>query len=309
MNDIYDTSHLIERAGTFRRLLSELFDCGDHNQIVLTPGILIALRELFSVLTVRQLLLTDREYYPADYFPAQDAQVCQVDKFVDAVCRSKPQAVLASVVTWDGEELPVREWFCHIRQQLGRQCPLLIADYSHAGAAGFTSVRGLEADLVCGDPAKWITDQQQSKLAFLSFRSRDLMRHAHQVFAPYFLALEGHAPECAARWVDPAEICSICNWCESRAIKRSDLFDCHRKNLNLAQALSDRWAMPAKPQTGILSISDEPDDPLFKTLDEVGLVWRHPTGSIRVKCRSDILDSANLRFMTNGAATETISFG
>ena len=60
------------------------------------------------------------------------------------------QAVLASPASWRGARQPVAEQFASIREALGREAPLLVADYAHAGSIGFPSVDGLSADDVRG---------------------------------------------------------------------------------------------------------------------------------------------------------------
>ena len=58
-------------ASDLRRTISELFEVSRPDRIVLAPGILVALRLLFSHLRIRRILLTGEEYYSESHFPGE----------------------------------------------------------------------------------------------------------------------------------------------------------------------------------------------------------------------------------------------
>ncbi len=168
---------------------------------------LSGLRQLFSVERVDRLVLTSEEYYAPRHFPTLRCDVASPSTLVARVAAARPGAVIASVVSWRGAPLPVSALFGEIRRVLGARTPLLVADYTHAGAIGFPPVSALNADVVSGDAEKWLLPaRQRSRLAFLWMRSPAVFRSAARSFSPFFLAVDGRTDARSARWLDPQEV-------------------------------------------------------------------------------------------------------
>ena len=142
---------LHSKAARIRQTFSELFDAPPASRIVLVPSILAALHILFAKLRVRRMVLTSGEYYGALHFPAQRVESVGVKDLIKRTKELKPDVVMVSVVTWKGEVLPCAELFAEIRSMRGREgAPLLVADYCHAGAVGFPSVKKFAATWFAG---------------------------------------------------------------------------------------------------------------------------------------------------------------
>jgi hypothetical protein len=273
-----------------RCTLSEAFDAPRPERIVLAPGILNALQILFANMDVRRVMLSSEEYYGPAHLPAQRVAQVPSEQIVPRIKGFRPDVVIVSVVSWRGTPLPVRQLFSQIRKlHGGRRRPVLIADYSHAGAVGFPGVKSLGADLVCGDLDKWVTAPGRcGKLAFLWFKSRWLFSTAETAFEPFFLARDNADSLFASRWVDPSEIVRAHEWLKHVGMCRSMLLGRHRANQKFALQLASLFGISEPVKSNILWLPrDRMNDKHVRELERQGLVWRTADGRIRILCRAD----------------------
>jgi selenocysteine lyase/cysteine desulfurase len=282
-----DLRHSTRDASRVRREIARLFDATPAERIVLAPGMLSSLRHLFFALHVDRLMLTADEYYAPHHFPAMRVETVPASALVARIGRSRPGAVIVSVVSWQGKPLPVAALFGEIRRAFGARAPLLIGDYTHAGAIGFPAVFDLQADIVSGDPAKWLLPPRQgSRLAFLWVRSPRLFRTAQQTFAPFFLAVERQTVPRSARWLDPEEVRAVAAWLAAARLTRRGLLDRHHANLRMKRAVAQALGVsPDGPASVLWTKKRMPE--LLERLERLGLAWR-VDGFTRILCRSEI---------------------
>ena len=67
--------HMLAVADDLRTAISDLLEVRHSDRIILTPGILVALRILFPHLQIKRILLTTEEYYSESHFPGEAARV------------------------------------------------------------------------------------------------------------------------------------------------------------------------------------------------------------------------------------------
>jgi hypothetical protein len=282
-------------ANDLRETISDLLEVPHSDRIILAPGILIALRVLFSHLHIERIALTSEEYYGAEHFPGETVRVASCDALFDPLLTVDFEAVLASPASWRGTRQPVEALFASIRERLGRRAPLLVADYAHAGSVGFPSVDRLGADVVCGDMEKWILPPDwNTRVAFLWFRTEQVYLRAVEAFRPFFLATKASDVSMLARWIDPSDVLAVSRGLASLGVTPSRLRERHRADMRLARELA-RSVEPARvPQTSILWFEEnELDGETVEELDKFGLVWRIPGRGTRVLCRSDVAAGAH----------------
>jgi selenocysteine lyase/cysteine desulfurase len=271
-----------------RREIARLFGARPAGQIVLAPGMLSGLRQLFSSLHIERLALTTEEYYAPSHFPAVACDAASPSTLAARVAATSPGAVIASVVSWRGTPLPVSALFDEIRRALGARTPLLVADYTHAGAIGFPAVSDLNADVVSGDPEKWLLPPgQRSRLAFLWIRSPSAFRHATRAFSPFFLALEGRTDERSARWIDPRELREVAAWLSGEHVTRRALRDRHQANLRMKHRLARKLGVASDGDASVLWIRQPIPRALESRLARLGLLWHAEDGRARILCRAD----------------------
>jgi hypothetical protein len=281
-----DISQASRDATRVRREIARLFDGPPARRVVLAPGGLSALRHFFSVLGVERLALTAEEYYAPRHFPAITVTSTPTSGILSRVRKSRPQAVIVSVVSWRGEPLPVGEIFAEIRAQ-SASAPLLVADYTHAGAIGFPPMTALNADLVCGDPEKWLLPCGPSKLGFLWMGSPALFRVARAAFAPFFLAVDARSDPRSARWVDPLEVGRIARWLTDARLTRRKLDARHQGNLRMKQMLAETLGIDSRGDSSVIWTTARVPTPLRKRLESLGLIWRAGTHA-RILCRAEV---------------------
>jgi hypothetical protein len=269
-----------------RRDIARLFDGHPARRIVLAPGVLSPLRHLFSALGVERLALTAEEYYAPRHFPVIRVSRAPAAALLAQIRKSRPQAIVVSVVSWRGEPLPVAEIFAAIRAQSAR-APLLVADYTHAGAIGFPPMRGLNADLVCGDPEKWLLPRGPSRLGFLWTGSPALFRVARTAFAPFFLAVDAPVDPRSARWVDPLDVRRIARWLTDTRPTREKLEARHQGNLRMKRRLAQTLGIDSRGESSVIWTTARIPVPLRKRLESLGLIWRVGTHT-RILCRAEV---------------------
>jgi hypothetical protein len=242
---------------------------------------------LFSNLGVRRVTLSAEEYYGPAHFSQFETELAAVDDLVRRVLDQKPGAVVLSVVTWRGRVVPLAEIFRELRETLGEATPVLVADYSHGGAAGFPDIGGLDADIVCGDPLKWIArPEEEARLAFLRIRDGALLEKSRRVFQPFFLATAEGQEQLFARWLDPQEVQAAVAKLSEHGLDRDLLQLRHTQNLSLAKQLAPLLGLSERVQSSILW--SEYERPLPDWLAGGELVWRPPGGGMRILCRADV---------------------
>jgi hypothetical protein len=284
----FDLKQSRRDASRVRRELARLFDAQPAGRIVLAPGMLAGLRHLFSAAQVERLVLTTEEYYAARHFPGLCVEEWDAAALVARVTAIKPGAVIASVVSWQGTPLPVAAMFGEIRRVLGARTPLLVADYTHAGAIGFPAVSELNADVVSGDPEKWLLPApQRSRLAFFWMRSPAVFQTAAQAFSPFFLAVDGHPDPRSARWIDPQELRDVAAWLTGARLTRRGLLDRHRANLRMKHRVAQRIGMAPDGDASVLWTGRQIPKSLESQLSRRGLLWHTADGFTRILCRAD----------------------
>jgi selenocysteine lyase/cysteine desulfurase len=281
-------------ANDLRKTISDLLEVRHADRIVLTPGILVALRMLFSHLRIKRILLTSEEYYGADHFPGATVQIAPCEAIPRLLQTREFDVLLASPAGWRGARQPVEELFGWIRKTLGRRAPLLVADYAHAGSIGFPAVESLGADLVCGDLEKWILPPDwNSRVAFLWFRTQRLFARAAKVFRPFFLATQSSNVSMLARWVDPDDLLAVSTKLADLGVTAAQLRERHQADMELARELANQLHPSEAPETSILWLEgDEPAGETVAYLEKLGLAWRLPGRGVRVLCRSDVVAGA-----------------
>ena len=281
---------MLSLANDLRAKISDLLEVDHADRIVLTPGILVALRILFARLRIERILLTSEEYYDEDHFPEATVHIARCEAISELALQGNCEAVVASPASWRGMRQPVAEQFASIRKALGSEAPLLVADYAHAGSIGFPSVHALGADVVCGDLEKWILPPDcNSRVAFLWLRTAGLFREAAAAFRPFFLATRAPEVSMSARWVDPADVLAVSRRLTDLGVAAGQLRERHRADLEFARDLAGRLHASRVPETSILWFEeDELDAEMVEDLEKMGLVWRLPGRGTRVLCRSDV---------------------
>jgi len=284
----FDLRQSTRHASRVRREIARLFGAAPAARIVLAPGMLSGLRQLFAAVAVDRLVLTTEEYYGRRHFPTLACDVVPASRLVASVTATRPDAVIASVVSWRGAPLPVAAWFHEIRRTLGPRAPLLVADYTHAGAIGFPPVARLEADVVSGDPEKWLLPpHQRSRLAFLWIRSPAVFRKAARTFSPFFLAVDGRTDPRSARWLDPEEMRHVAEWFSEARLSRRGLLDRYRANQGMKDQVARRIGIASRGPASVLWTEKPIPGSLESQLNRLGLLWRAADGYARILCRTD----------------------
>lgn len=277
-------------ADFVRGHLGALYGCSDAHQIILCPGQLIGLIQIFHALRLRSILLTDEEYYTRDHFPGMKVSTCAPGDIARTAVRMHPDAVLMSIVGWKGKELPVRGQFCEIRQH-SQPPPVLICDYAHAGAIGFPQFASFGADFICGDVNKWVLpNTHMSQLAFVWAEKPLFRKRMNRIFGGYYLAEVGGCAERSARWISPHDLRSAAEWLKQTGMTRNMLVANHLHNLERARRIARSLALTPPTKSCIIWLAGgaRKRTTLFaKALArEDGIhVWRTSEG-VRIMCAS-----------------------
>lgn len=272
-------------AGRIRRFIARVHGAGPADDLILTPGVLVALRAFLAARRARRLVMSDQEYYEPSHFPELDVTVVAVSDLPRACRRARADAVLVSTVSYRGARLPIGELATTLRSN-GR-APLVIADVTQSGAAGFPRVDSLGADVCCGDATKWITPiTHPDRLGFVWFRD-ELRTSAQSIFGAFFQATATPHAACAARWLQPAELLGLDRYLAAQGLTRQRLTSRHRDDLSLARRLALELGVPA-PDTAILWLEPDAARRLPEWARRRRLVWDFPDGSARVLCQTQI---------------------
>ncbi len=286
MNDKIETHYALARE--VRRLVSDVYGATSP-AVVLAPGSLAGLRLILFSLGVKRMTLSAGEYFDAASFPDRTVNLVGADDVEEHVLKRRPNAVVLSTVTWKGERLPLEAIFERLRRRMGPRAPILVADFAHAGAAGFPKVGMSGADIVVGDATKWITPPTwPDKVAWLWFRSPEHRALARRVFAPFYLALARPASKLEARWVDPDAVEKIVAFKRSAKPVRRALLSRYTKDLALSRRMAG-WCGAGQPSSCMVWIKSEAGvAKIPKWAETLGLLWHPPAGGVRVMCRSDL---------------------
>lgn len=279
----------VTAAGIVRSRICALLSCADVAALFFTPSSLVALRIILPILGIRRLLLTDREYYTKSHFAGIETSICAFQDVMETVDRLRPDAVIVSVVGWQGASIPDLNFFQNLRSAAGGST-LLLADYGHAGAIGFPGVDELSADLTFGTPSRWIAPwTAKDQLGFLCARSQEVTIKLTEVFRAFYLATADDRLKLQSRWVDPAVIAQLWAWLEEHPVERADLACQHERNMRVARALAADLGLKSRIDSAILWLAEKSEHPSLNPFRRAGLVWDPPTGGTRILCREDIL--------------------
>jgi selenocysteine lyase/cysteine desulfurase len=275
-------------AREVRRLVADVYGAASP-AVVLAPGTLAGLRLVFASLGVKRVTLSAGEYFDAASFPEARVDVVDAGDLLASIVRRRPDAVVLSAVTWMGERLPLEPLCRQIRGRLGAKAPLLVADFAHAGAAGFPKVTEVGADVVVGDVTKWITPPSwPDKLGYLWFRSADHRALAQRLFAAFYLALARPTSALESRWVDPGAALKVAAFRRRTKVTRRRLLARYAADLALAKRMAG-WCGVAEPSSPLLWIQSRAGIAKIPTwAKDLGLLWRPPSGGARAMCRSDL---------------------
>jgi hypothetical protein len=258
-----------EDAGRVRRTLARLFSLTPVRQVVLLPGVLAGLRLALPRLGIRTLLLGPREYFAPRHFPDLRVRVAR-RPLCEEIRRFRPDAVLVSPVSYDGREHDLRDV----------RAPLVIADATHAAAAGGFRLDRLGADLVVGDAAKWLLPPPfPSAFSYLWTPRPELFRRLRPAFDPFFLCVAGPQGRNQAQLLSLADLRRGADWIRANAPTRRGLELRHRKNLRLASALAGFGAARSAIVVVPRGVRVRPE-----------LALPLPGGRVRILCRSELFD-------------------
>ncbi|MGA2383657.1 MAG: hypothetical protein ABSG61_09515 [Gemmatimonadales bacterium] len=275
-------------AGHVRQLVADVYGAAS-SAVVLAPGTLAGLRLVFASLGIERIALSAGEYFDAASFPDTAVDVLDAGDVLESVVRHQPNAVVLSQVTWKGERLPLAPIFHHIRRRVGARTPLLVADYAHAGAAGFPKMAESGADVVVGDATKWITPSTwPDQVGYLWFRSPEHRAQARRIFASFYLACARPAAALEARWVDPAAVEKVAAFRMSAKPTRKKLVERSARDLALAKRMAGLCGVP-EPASSLLWVTSSAGvAKIPKWVEDQGLLWRPAAGGARMMCRSDL---------------------
>ena len=273
-----------ETAVQLRRGLAALFCCHHPENMVLAPGTTIALKTLLSGMEIKSLMLGPNEYCSEQHFAPLTVSISTEEAMIRDIEMTRPEAVLLSIVSWQGKQFPLPSIFRQLRERFGDACPLLIADYSHAGSIGFPEIDVLGADVVVGDLSKWVLiPGVADELCFLYPVSARIAATCLTLFAPLFLATTLNIDR-SDRWVMPEQLERAAAWFSISKLSRESLLEQYQRNRAMAFALApnSKWS---DPEVCILWFQDVTAIP---TEIPEELLWPTQNG-IRLMCREDVL--------------------
>jgi hypothetical protein len=270
-------------ANSLRNRLAECFGISEPEHVIFTNGVTTSLRLIFAGLNVRKLILGPEEYCsPIHFFPL-DVTVADEHDLLAAVQSSNAQAIILSTVAWTGRSFNVSEVFYGLRKALGPKCPILVADYSHAGAAGFPAIETLNADLVVGDLQKWLLPNGVADELCFAYPCSSFLHYAcEKVFTGCFLATESTIPN-MVRWISPTQITLATKWATRVNVTKAFLAERHRDNEKLRERLLSEMNCV---DSGTLIVWMQSGTAVPQWLND-DLVWKTGSG-VRIMCRADV---------------------
>lgn len=277
-------------AMRFRQHLKDLFAINQSNDIVLMPGILVFLQGCLRALDINSMITSQEEYYEPQHLPNVLLKLEDERSIAPCVTQNRTDAVLISQVSWLGRELNCKAIIHELRNSGGPQ-PIIIVDYSHAGAIGFPPIHEIDADIIVGDVEKWIRNEAWgSPLAFAVVKNQNVMHQLEKHLAPFYLALAHESDMRMARWVDPRTLREILNEFEDRSLSRPKLLERYKRNMRLAKRVMGCCDPQNDSHCTIVVCDEFNDSELLSSLRSKGLVWDLPDGRMRIICRSDVLE-------------------
>jgi hypothetical protein len=266
-----------------RRFIGTAFGVDPTHQLLFAPSILVSLKLLFAIMGIQRLLLACDEYYTGKHFFREDVRACALDSLLPHCLEFQPDAIIVSLVSWSGVVSDVKQIFSEIRRRVN-PVPLLIGDFSHAGAIGFPSFNEYGADVICGDLAKWVLPLTRDPgIAFLHFRDEGLFTEITPHFAPFYLSGASSEIERLSRWIDPGKVVNAAKTIAARRIGRREILRQYRTNRKMAERLAEELNL-AHPLSCILWLPREKFR--FTGASRHELVWQTDSGT-RVLCRAD----------------------
>lgn len=265
-----------------RESMEALFSLTRRGKLFLTPGVTVALRLLMPSLGIQSIAMSDQEYYVSGHFPAQKVSIIPIEHLSSGGCVGGYDALILSDVSWTGRRLPLEIIFGFLKRELGTACPILIADCSHSGAAGFAASGSYFADIVLGDLSKWMLPTGMRPLAFIYSNSSRFDLACEEVFASLFLSTE-NSVEHAVRWIEPDSITSIAGW--MRCVPPCKVYAAqqYERNVMFKHQLLDRLRCD---DSGTLMLWTGPDEQKLKDISP-SLLSRS-LGLCRIMCREDV---------------------
>lgn len=295
------STELPKQATEVRRSLQELMGLGEPDRIILTPGVLVALRLLFASLGVRKLAMSSEEYYSPLHFPGIETQTFEPHNLSEGIASFQPDAAIVSAVTWKGRVLWSHSLFSEIKKRVG----LLVADCTHIGAIGFIDMEQMPADLLCSDAGKWIVPGNWTeRLAFLYPQTPVMRERCQTTFGGFFLASSEQRDKelISANWVSPAGLQLYATYLSQ--IRRPQLLASHVANLGFALHVSRRFKNSRHdPNCAIVYLPATPGfDQLLTELTNCHLAW-HIDGGVRITCRSHEYERSRTPLLSPSAGT------
>src|SRR5690242_160004 len=83
-------------ADALRTTIVDLFGGVSAEQVILSPGILVAI-EVLSGGTASKVVLTTAEYYSSEHFPGRSVTTCPASELLHVVVTERPDIVIVSV--------------------------------------------------------------------------------------------------------------------------------------------------------------------------------------------------------------------
>lgn len=273
-------------ADKLRHVLAELLELGPANRLLFAPGVAIGLALVLDRLHAESIILSPSEYLAPAHFPGRDVSVAETEDF--AVRDPGVDAIIASPYAWDGRRSAIAKAFKAIAARRRGHRPLLIADWSHAGASGFPNPRRVRADIVCGEVAKWLLPPSiDVGLSVIWCRNQTIWWPCARALEMFYLAVAGTQSERMARWVGPSDLRLVLRHVAS--MKRETLTRRHKANVDLARRLAVDVPGAVWHGTAIIRVPDDSSHALLSRLKGAGLVWRISGGQARVLCRADLV--------------------
>jgi hypothetical protein len=269
-----------------RSMLSEVFGATPSSALVLSPGVLVSLRLLLAALGVKRLVISDEEYYTPLHFPDCKTTIASVGALGRRANDLRADAVLGSLMSWRGVPTDTSAIAKEIRATRRGRRPLVIVDFTHAGAIGFPNVTSSGADIVCGDAGKWITPLHAlDHVGFLWTRGAALRTEMRRTFEGFYLATSNAKAAIFARWLDPQHVNSLAAYIRNERITKKLLLAEHKANLAVSADVCRTLGI-SSCHSGIVWSSRTIRPSVLRAVRGNLAFWQVPGGGTRILCRS-----------------------